>query len=387
LLRSPLRRILVLAGAAIVVLAFAVGVVYATRDPATHHGGRDGTAMTIAAVMPSGSAPDAGELDRARGIIETRARTAGFGDVRVVVDGRQNVVVTVGGTDVNRMRMLVSPAKLRFRLVLDTTPDAGPKPDVETPSPGSGTPGSSGPSGGAAATATGSGGTPGPSRSAGPSAGPPADSSPEARRAGVIAKLGAAYQVAEQIQDPSQLDDQTVALLAPFGLLTPEEVATLPATIQFKVPAVTCEQLLRRRPGAIEAADQQVVACELSDTASIKYLLDRAKVVGEDVAKASAHNVAPAGWAVTVQFTAAGQDRWTRLTTEASQDGAQRQVAVVLDNSVVAAPAILSTIPGDAEIAADFTHEQAQTFASVLQSGALPLTFSIVSIDRVRIGN
>ncbi len=344
---------LVLAVAVVAVVALGAAVLYSRRHPSGVPSASNSTTMTVAAAGSGGAAPDAATLDQARRIIETRAKAAGFSDVHVTVNGQRTIVVSVAGTHAEDLPLLVAPARLRFRLVLDATPATASEPEPANPS--------------AAPEPT-------PSPGATPGAG-------GATLAAVVAKLGPAYQVAEQIQDPGQVDDETVAQLAPFGLLSPDEVAVLPPAVQFKVPTVSCAQLDGRPFGAIEAVDQQVVACELSDTASTKYLLDRATVVGDDVAKAEAISRSR-GWVVDVQFKSGGQQRWTQLTEEASRDGAQRQVAIVLDNSVVAAPAVQSTAPGDAEIAADFTKERAQTLASLLQSGVLPLTCSIVSIEQ-----
>jgi preprotein translocase subunit SecD len=354
--------VLVLVAAAIV----AAGVVYGRKGPAGTPATARNTRMTVTALTPGGTAPDAATLDQARQIIETRVKAAGYAGVRVALDGQQKIVVTVAGTDADELPMLVSPARLRFRLVLDSLPAAATGPEPATPSPGPATTPSATTPSATTPSATTPSATPG---------------TPESRLAAVIAKLGPAYQVAQQIQDPSQVDDQIVAQLAPFGLLSPDEVAVLPAAIQFKVPTVSCAQLDSRPLGAIDAVDQQVVACELSDTASTKYLLDRAALVGEDVDSAEAQSE-PSGWVVNVHFKESGQERWTKLTAEASKDGAQRQVAIVLDNSVVTAPSIQMTIVNDAVIAADFTQARAQALASLLRSGVLPVTFSIVSIEQ-----
>lgn len=356
-----MRPILLTGAAVVVAVALGVVAVYARREPAPTVDGRPiTTTITVAAAAPGGAVPAPATLDQVGRTIEARAKAAGLADVRVVVDRPRTIVVSSASADGDRLRSLVARGELRLRMVLDSAPAAALEPDAAS-SP--------------AAAAT-----------AGPGPGATPSGTPGGKLSAVIAKLGPAYQVAQQIQDPTQLDDQTVTLLDPFSLLTPDEVAVLPPAIQFNVPTVSCAQLDRRPTGAIDAVDQQAVACELSDTASIKYLMDRATVVGEDVAGATADNRQNAGWEVTIEFTSGGQARWTRLTAEASRDGAQRQVAVVLDNVVVTAPAIQQTIPGDAVIAADFTQEQAKTMASLLQSGALPLTLSVVSIEKIRTG-
>jgi preprotein translocase subunit SecD len=353
---NPTRRALLVTAAVVLVGALVGVAVYARREPASPSGKPTTTALRLTAAAPGGAVPVPATLDQVRRTIEARARAAGVTDVRVTVEAPRTIVVSSAKADGDRLRGLVARGQLRFRMVINSMPGAALEPEsTAAPDPTDG-------------STVAPGGT---------TWGDPL--------AAVVAKLGPAYQVALQIKDPNELDDDTVAQLEPFSQLTPDEVAVLPPAVQFNVPTVSCAQLDRRPAGAIDAVDQQVVACELDDTATIKYLLDRATVVGSDVARASVSDV-DTRWQVTLGFTSDGQQRWTGLTAEAAKDGAQRQVAVVLDNSVVTAPAIQAVIPGDAVLTADFTREQAETIASLVQSGALPLTLTVVSVEQTRSG-
>src|SRR5437764_599225 len=91
--------------------------------------------------------------------------------------------------------------------------------------------------------------------------------------AAVVARLGPAYQAARGLTDPGEVEPGTLAALAPFGALTPEQVATLPAAMQYAVPTVSCAQLNARPPGDDPGA--ALVACEHTGTVT-KYLLDPA---------------------------------------------------------------------------------------------------------------
>ena len=109
---------------------------------------------------------------------------------------------------------------------------------------------------------------------------------------------------------------------------------------------------------------------------SAKYLLDRAKVVGTDVSDAKATIDSQLGrWQVNLSFTGSGQSKWTNLTKETYNNGAQGQIGVVLDNKVVSAPAAQGVILGDTQITGQFTEDDAKLLASQLRFGALPLTF------------
>src|SRR5262249_42072882 len=61
----------------------------------------------------------------------------------------------------------------------------------------------------------------------------------------------------------------------------------------------------------------------------------------------------------------------------------QQQVAIVLDNDVVSAPAIQGVIQGDAEITGTFTRDQVDTLSRQLKYGSLPVNFSIESLQHV----
>jgi len=167
--------------------------------------------------------------------------------------------------------------------------------------------------------------------------------------------------------------------LAPFYKLTPDEVAVLPAQMQFFVPTITCAQLNARNPQYMtddRFLNQQVVACDQT-TPDTKYLLDAAKVQGTDIGSASANYdpvnyASTGGWTVNLQFKGSGQSKWSNLT--AAEVG--KQVAIVLDNQVVSAPTIQQVINGPAVISGTgITADTAHTLATQLKYGALPLGF------------
>ncbi|MBT8225931.1 MAG: protein translocase subunit SecD [Dactylosporangium sp.] len=364
-----------------------------------------GTSMTLSATQPDGSAPkDPKSLEQARDIIADRVDLTGVAEPEVVIEGDRNIVVNVaGGMSEDELRKLVAPAVLRFRKVLksatDTAvpaeepsesasaePSASVDPSASTASePAASEPASTDPSASEPASAD-------PSDSVDPSASAsaseaPIDAGTEAQREAVITKLGELYSLAQQLPDPDDsqpLDEQYVAMLAPFGQLTAEEVAVLPADIQFRVPTISCKQLTERPAGAVADSEQKVVACETRGGDSTKHFLDVAKVVGEDVSGASFSNdPAEGGWKVDLSFKSGGQDKWTALTKEAYNDGAEEQVAIVLDNRVVSAPQIKGVISGDAQITGSFDKKEVETLSRQLKYGSLPLSFEVESVDSV----
>ncbi|MFD0784844.1 protein translocase subunit SecD, partial [Micromonospora azadirachtae] len=209
----------------------------------------------------------------------------------------------------------------------------------------------------------------------------------EEQRKAVEQKVGAAaWAAANGLQGPADLaSDPTLAdKLKPFGELSPEEVAVLPAQMQFNVPTIGCAQLDKRPPGSISDPKQQTVACE---DGAAKYLLDQAKVLGTDVDDASAVLDQTNAWVVSLDFSGSGQEKWTALTRESfnnegnacdasalGQDGKCR-VAVVLDNEIVSSPEIQGVLTGNSQITGSFNQKDASTLAGQLRYGALPATF------------
>lgn len=369
-----------------------------------------GTSMTLSATLPGGRAPDRAKLEEARRIIEDRVNATGVAEPEVVIQGDRNIIVNVAGSDPDELKKIGEPAELRFREVVSQTesqppPAASPTPSASgSPSPSasataSGSPKASGSptatpkaSGSPTATPKASGNpipsgtaTPTPSGTASPSPAP-VDKTVEERRAEVAKKLGAngaqmidiGKQIASGGQDPAELvkNAEAMAFLKPFASLSGEDVAVLPAETQFYVPTIRCDQLNARPAGSTIDKGQTVVACEESS----KYLLKPAKVLGTDVESASAQvDQQGGGWKVVLSFKSGGQQKWTALTQETQG----KQVAIVLDNTVVSAPTIQSVITGDAEITGGFKRDSAQTLAAQLKFGALPVTFKQETIESV----
>ncbi|WP_328655097.1 protein translocase subunit SecD [Micromonospora sp. NBC_00330] len=373
-----------------------------------------GTRVTLEATNSvDGKPPTAENLEEAREIIESRVNAFGVAEAEVVTEGNRNIVISLPGENRN-LDDVGEAAELRFRKVLKAASGSGvaEAPPAATPAPS----GSAAPTGSATPTPTGSaspkvtsspsggqGGmapaspsatpTPSASATASPSAAAPSASaepvpaSVEQQRKAVEQKVGAAaWQAANGLQAPADLtaDPSLAEKLKPFGTLSPQEVAVLPAQMQFNVPTIGCAQLDQRPPASISDAKQQVVSCE--DGAS-KYLLDQAKVLGTDVSDADAVLDQTNAWVVSLDFTGDGQGKWTSLTREAfnnegqacdatalGQDGKCR-VAVVLDNKIVSSPEIQGVLTGNSQITGTFTQKDASTLAGQLRYGALPVTF------------
>ncbi|WP_432837059.1 protein translocase subunit SecD [Dactylosporangium sp. CA-092794] len=346
-----------------------------------------GTTVTLQAQnLEGGKPPTQEQMETARRIIDQRVNGLGVSEAEVVVEGNNNIVVSLPGKSDDRLKQIGQTAELRFRTVLNQTSDTGATDPSASASPSAS--GSAQPASSSSAPAS-----PSASSSASPAATPSATGSAAAaaasatpsesvapdiatQRAAVQQKLGQdvwAAALAEQAPVDFSQDPTKAELYKKFKDLSPEEVAVLPASMQYNIPYITCDKLSHRPVGSISNPKEQAVACG----PGVKYQLDVAKVLGTDVSKASSGiNSQNGKWTVNLSFHADGQNRWTDLTREAYNGGTDsKQVAVVLDNEVVSAPTIQNVIPGDAEISGTFTKTEAQLLASQLQYGALPLSF------------
>ncbi|MEU7868516.1 protein translocase subunit SecD [Dactylosporangium sp. NPDC049140] len=347
-----------------------------------------GTTVTLQAQNLEGNKPPTqDQMETARRIIDQRVNGLGVAEAEVVVEGSNNIVVSLPGKSDDRLKQIGQTAELRFRMVLGSTADTGAT--SSSASASASAPASTGasatPTANASATATPAATSAAPTASASGSA--PAAAAPSAseslapdiatQRAAVQKKLGAdvwAAALAEQAPLDFSKDPAKAEAYAKFKDLSPAEVAVLPASMQYNIPYVNCDKLNHRPVGSISKADEQAVACG----PGAKYQLDVAKVLGTDVSSAnSGINSQNGQWTVNLSFHSDGQNRWTDLTRVAYNNGQDsKQVAVVLDNEVVSAPTIQNVIPGDAEISGSFTKTEAQLLASQLQYGALPLSFT-----------
>ncbi len=81
---------------------------------------------------------------------------------------------------------------------------------------------------------------------------------------------------------------------------------------------------------------------------------------------------------VTLNMDNAGAKTWANMTTRAANNG-NREIAIVLDNEVVSAPRVNGPITGGrSSITGNFTTQEAQDLASILEVGKLPANLQII---------
>lgn len=79
-------------------------------------------------------------------------------------------------------------------------------------------------------------------------------------------------------------------------------------------------------------------------------------------------------YAVNIKLDAEGTEKFAEATRELAPD--KGKIVIVLDNEIQSAPAVQAEIPtGDVQITGGYSLEDAQAFATVLESGSLPVSF------------
>jgi len=101
----------------------------------------------------------------------------------------------------------------------------------------------------------------------------------------------------------------------------------------------------------------------------------KAFMTGEVITQAGAaasQQAAQPGYIVKMSFNASGTAVWGEVTTRSFPT--QARIAILLDGTVVSAPAVQSAITdGQTEISGSFTAEEASRLGTILESGALPV--------------
>jgi SecD/SecF fusion protein len=102
---------------------------------------------------------------------------------------------------------------------------------------------------------------------------------------------------------------------------------------------------------------------------------DKAKLEGDGVQTATQDYDDRARPAIKMIMTKQGERTWGQMTS----DNVGKPIAIVLDNIVYSAPNVINPITGGtSEISGNFTIEEAQDLANILQSGKLPAPAKIV---------
>jgi preprotein translocase subunit SecD len=321
---------------------------------------KGGTRVTLTARTLDGRPPSPESLDQARQIIEQRVNNIGVSGAEVMLDGF-NLIITVPGENGDQARTLGQTAKLYFRPVISEEAAQPPVAVPSGPQPG-GTPPAAPP----ASQPPASQGAPAPVQPQ--SFQPPGEPPPPTPRPSSTAPTPSTTPPAPVGNAPADSADPQAA----------EQIRQARARLQSTDPAQQQKALATLNcatPNPLRGNDDPnlpLVTCDQHHTA--KYLLGPSFLSGEQISNASAGvSQDGTGYEVQLRFKRQGEDIWAQYT--ASNVG--KQAAFTLDGEVVSAPQIRGAIlPGQqTSITGRFSQAEAQTLATALKYGSLPLSF------------
>ncbi|WP_244928431.1 protein translocase subunit SecD [Nocardioides sp. W7] len=332
--------------------------------------------------------PDEDSLEEARKIIDQRVNGSGVAEADVTVQGGRFVVVEVPGDVENRRQLeetVKRQAQLRFRLVACSDSDgrcaagaAGAPGDGSVLEPGAVDPGA---------------------------VVPPADGGAEPPAGSNRPPVGFAQadETPAPSDEPAPADPAATPAEAPEGSTPADPSASAPPTpqvVEYDGPkAGETEELLAWQNSPDQASidafnaftcptdgtpatlvddpERPIVSCEFNEEAgaSEKMLLSAAVVEGTDLKDASYGTPQQGtGWVVTLSIGGAGENAFEKVSRALLPT--EQRFAIVLDGQVVTALGFDGVIPnGEAQISGDFTEAEADSLATSLRFGALPIAF------------
>ena len=317
-----------------------------------------GTRITLTA---KGS-PSSENLDEARGIIDQRVNGTGVTEAEVTTQGGNLIVVEIPGKSRSDLVDTVKrQAQLRFRTVACTEGPGGvtgacasaataPTAPTQPSAPSSSKPSGKSSNGSKnrapflmSDKKSDKKSKPSSSPSASTSESPSASSSPSPA--------------------PSDSGDPAQSALA---FIDSPDQASVDAFNAYSCPS---DKVVDDNP------DQPLVTCGTGDDAGTKYLLSPAAIEGTDLDSASA-GVAQGQVQWQVNLTLGGDGKQVFSDLSRAMAGSEKQFAVVLDGRVISAPTFNGVIPnGSAQITGSFDEASANSLATSLKYGALPLAF------------
>ncbi|MBA3782693.1 MAG: protein translocase subunit SecD [Nocardioides sp.] len=334
--------------------------------------------------------PDAANLEEARKIIDQRVNGSGVSEAEVVKEGNGIIVVEIPGKNRRDLVDTVErQAQLRFRLVALAAQSAAgaaePTDPTTTDAPGSGV---------LAPTPT-----PKPTKKPGGKASDQPTESPTAtpkNRAPYAWADGESPSPSAPASEPTAPSDDSTIVVPGEGASEgagtgdgggeasvdkPLEWMDNPGTQWTqKFNDFTCPA-----GGAIPVVDDNpakpLITC---DENGFKYLLSKTMIEGTalDNAATEAPNQQQTQWGVGLQFDGAGTKTFTTISQ--TLYGTEKQFAIVLDGNVISAPTMNGLITdGKASITGNFKQSEADSLATSLKFGALPIAFEDPSTETI----
>jgi preprotein translocase subunit SecD len=355
------------AGRTLVVFLAGIAVLYGlvalggTWKPALGLDLQGGTRITLTA---NGN-PSKENLEEAASIIDKRVNGTGVAEAEVTTQGNRYIVVEIpGDTDNSLVDTVKRQAQLRFRTVACSSSSPG--------ACGTGDP-----------TAVDPSASPG----AEPGAGVTLPASPSTAPSGSASpKNRPAYPADDETPSPTPSTSTTASPSgspsatpsAPsdaVGASAQEALAFITAPPQEAIDAYNAYTCPATKP-PVDDPTTWLVTCGIDDQASTKFLLSPAAIEGTDLKSAAAQppGQQSAVWQVNLELGGDGKKVFAALSDAMKGNG--QQFAVVLDGQVISDPTFTGRIPdGNAQITGNFNKTSAESLATSLKFGALPISF------------
>ena len=375
-----------------------------------------GTQVIFQAKTPNGGTPSSSSMKQAQQIIQERVNGTGVTEATVVIQGNDQLVVSIPGGTKTDVAKLGAAAVLNMRgLVAPAQPITCGQKAAASPSAtgsASSTPSATGstlPKKTAAPKSSSAGAAPqdanhrplaaAPSTSAStaPATSPAASTKPAGSTSPVATSPAGSASAAAPVPcvaDPmGELKKKDPSLKIP---LTDKEFEALPQAKQQEILAALQTFDCNAGPDEPDLKDTYFVACD--NSGQVAYLLGPVIVPGKqiDTASAQAPNAAngETNWSVGLNFKSSGEAAWAKYTaahnigdtsgsTNASPTTCSSStyacadfVGFTLDGRVISIPVNETAINGGTtQISGSFSDTEAKQLADQLRFGALPLSF------------
>ena len=384
------------AGRTLIVFVVGIGVLFGlvaiggTWKPALGLDLQGGTRITLTA----NGDPTQENLDEAASIIDSRVNATGFSEAEVTTQGSQYIVVEVpGNTDNSLLDTVNRQAQLRFRTVACTSAAPGPCASAATPTDPTDPSASPSSEPGVGVTVP-----------ADPSDAPSAKASDKAKPKGKSTakpKNRPAFTADDKNKKQNKKQNAAASPSASPTATPSESASGSPSASPSETPSAPADAVGASAKDALafitappqEAIDAfaaytcpatappvddpttWLVTCGTDDDETTKYLLSPAAIEGTDLKEASA-GVPQGQVACQVNLTLGGDGKKVFADLSNAMAGSEQQFAVVLDGMVISAPNFEGRIPdGNAQISGNFTQTSAESLATSLKFGALPISF------------
>jgi preprotein translocase subunit SecD len=189
--------------------------------------------------------------------------------------------------------------------------------------------------------------------------------------------------------------DTTIAATegGPGSVRSRGAATTIPASTDTTVPAPTDTTAPAADAANIsiseDTTDPNVNAVLLGQNGEA-YLVGPAGASGKVFTSNAQAVINNGSWTVTVELQkgTAGEDLWNALTTRCFNRDATcptARIAIALDGNVISAPTVQEAVftGGNVQISGDFSQAEARDLAKILEFGAVPVKFSVATVQTV----